>query len=144
MVVKWCDVDSTLPKPILIMSEIRRKLVIVGDGACGKVCFYLVGAHTHFISPSDLSLDCLFQRHIPRGRLHNPRLFYIPHLSIPGLCPDGFWELCGRCRGGRQTRRARAVGYCRPGRLRPLTSSQLSWFPCHPYLLCGRLPGFPR
>lgn len=25
------------------MSEIRRKLVIVGDGACGKVCFLLVG-----------------------------------------------------------------------------------------------------
>lgn len=24
------------------MSEIRRKLVIVGDGACGKVCFPLV------------------------------------------------------------------------------------------------------
>jgi hypothetical protein len=57
------------------MSEIRRKLVIVGDGACGKVitpyslndtdktgadvCLYLV----------DLLVDSLFKRNLPRGEL---------------------------------------------------------------------------
>jgi hypothetical protein len=52
------------------MAEIRRKLVIVGDGACGKVIFcisptiYLSNLSNFF---SDLSLDCLFKGHIPRG-----------------------------------------------------------------------------
>jgi hypothetical protein len=51
------------------MADIRRKLVIVGDGACGKVLslpwfqssFRLNAPHT------DLPLDRLFQGHIPRG-----------------------------------------------------------------------------
>ena len=52
------------------MAEIRRKLVIVGDGACGKVILgilptiYLSNLSIFF---SDLSFDCLFKGHIPRG-----------------------------------------------------------------------------
>lgn len=51
------------------MSEIRRKLVIVGDGACGKVW-----ASSHSLltapyppTPLDLPVDSLFERDLPRG-----------------------------------------------------------------------------
>ena len=53
------------------MSEIRRKLVIVGDGACGKVSISPVCSafSTLFtgLFPLDLLVDCLLQRNIPRG-----------------------------------------------------------------------------
>ena len=52
------------------MAEIRRKLVIVGDGACGKVVldiFLTVSLPNLSNYFSDLSLDCLFKGHIPRG-----------------------------------------------------------------------------
>jgi hypothetical protein len=48
------------------MAEIRRKLVIVGDGACGKV-LSLPGFFFLFLpanDPTDLPLDRLFQGHI--------------------------------------------------------------------------------
>jgi hypothetical protein len=49
------------------MAEIRRKLVIVGDGACGKVLslprvFFLFFPAND--SSTDLPLDRLFQGHI--------------------------------------------------------------------------------
>ncbi len=52
------------------MAEIRRKLVIVGDGACGKVIlciFPTISLSNLSIFFSDLSLDCLLKGHIPRG-----------------------------------------------------------------------------
>jgi hypothetical protein len=84
----WCDVDwagNTLSKPIPsslipMSSEIRRKLVIVGDGACGKVNLLALSSSSLPASsypefPLDLPVDRLFQGHIPRGR--------------PGLCVSG-------------------------------------------------------
>ena len=62
------------------MSEIRRKLVIVGDGACGKVCCcalfkngaVLTNDRCPFIF-TDLSVDCVFQGNVPRGMsTHRP------------------------------------------------------------------------
>ena len=52
-----------------IMSEIRRKLVIVGDGACGKVTLGMFPtiSLSNLSFFSDLSLDCLFEGHVPRG-----------------------------------------------------------------------------
>jgi len=54
------------------MSEIRRKLVIVGDGACGKVIsdpplFILTLLALQFLTllPADLSLDCIFKGNVP-------------------------------------------------------------------------------
>lgn len=48
------------------MAEVRRKLVIVGDGACGKVrisqCFF--DEVDAFV---DMSFDRVFERTIPGG-----------------------------------------------------------------------------
>jgi GTPase SAR1 family protein len=55
------------------MSEIRRKLVIVGDGACGKVCKLALSVAERLrldglmLTYPDLSLDRVFQGNIPRG-----------------------------------------------------------------------------
>lgn len=54
------------------MAELRRKLVIVGDGACGKVIlaiFPTIDPPNMLILSSDLSLNCLLKGHIPRGYL---------------------------------------------------------------------------
>lgn len=58
--------------------SLRRKLVIVGDGACGKVgknvlvdiqCRILTDNCASFplSQPSDLSFDCLQSWNVPRG-----------------------------------------------------------------------------
>ena len=51
------------------MAEIRRKLVIVGDGACGKVCAlkHLLSTSSHPPSLPDLPVDSLLERNLPRG-----------------------------------------------------------------------------
>ena len=54
------------------MSEIRRKLVIVGDGACGKVIYNRChsAVYDFWINTPlslDLSVDRLLQRNISRG-----------------------------------------------------------------------------
>jgi hypothetical protein len=62
------------------MSEIRRKLVIVGDGACGKVCDFSVHSCRHLRETAaedfpfiiDLFIDCFFERNVPRGGYHQP------------------------------------------------------------------------
>jgi hypothetical protein len=60
------------------MSEIRRKLVIVGDGACGKVCSLSARHHLRetaaqdFQSNIDLFVDRFLERNIPRGRYRQP------------------------------------------------------------------------
>lgn len=59
------------------MSEIRRKLVIVGDGACGKVVPLLIVLPTQLTPLSDLSLDRLFQGHVPRGAFQQQQLPFI-------------------------------------------------------------------
>jgi hypothetical protein len=80
------------------MSEIRRKLVIVGDGACGKVGVFLrvVVVHLEILTRtrtlSDLSLDRVFERHIPRGEvlvLAHPLLSrpYLQRSSNPFIAP---------------------------------------------------------
>ena len=78
------------------MSEIRRKLVIVGDGACGKVASYkkfIIQFHLNrtAFSLSDLSSYCLLEGNIPRGlaspfaRLSNPDSpFFLRSMSL--LC----------------------------------------------------------
>lgn len=56
------------------MAEIRRKLVIVGDGACGKVC-PLDNPFLDRISsprPLDLPVDSLLERNFPRGLYRRP------------------------------------------------------------------------
>lgn len=74
------------------MSEIRRKLVIVGDGACGKVrpaCRRLPPVLTVSWSP-DLSLDRVLERHIPGGEqqarqpgsLLSPPAVMAPHPAL--------------------------------------------------------------
>jgi len=49
------------------MADIRRKLVIVGDGACGKVLSQPFGFYSFQLTAlyADLPPDRLFQRHIP-------------------------------------------------------------------------------
>jgi hypothetical protein len=48
------------------MAEIRRKLVIVGDGACGKVNLpSLAVQDVQLTSFLDLSADCVFERDVP-------------------------------------------------------------------------------
>jgi len=74
------------------MAEIRRKLVIVGDGACGKTCllmYVLVHAaiadcwpRGHDLHPLTDRVQCLLQGHLPRGQFR--RAFApIPELRQP-------------------------------------------------------------
>lgn len=79
------------------MSEIRKKLVIVGDGACGKVPYFANARATAAIltRPLDLFVDCIRQRKVSRGPFLQS-LFYALIQKI-GLCADGFRELGGGC-----------------------------------------------
>jgi GTPase SAR1 family protein len=73
------------------MAEIRRKLVIVGDGACGKTCLLMYALAT--MSPQAASLPLalqmlmirlqrLLQGHLPRGQ-YAALLACIPELRQP-------------------------------------------------------------
>jgi hypothetical protein len=74
------------------MSEIRRKLVIVGDGACGKVCLCSIQscrnlpetAAEGFSSNIDLFVDCFFERNVPRGGYHQPLFTWLAG-NYPGV-----------------------------------------------------------
>jgi hypothetical protein len=77
------------------MSEIRRKLVIVGDGACGKVCLFFIQSCRHlretgaedFSSNIDLFVDCFLERNFSRGEYHQPLLILLLWLAgnYPGV-----------------------------------------------------------
>lgn len=146
------------------MSEIRRKLVIVGDGACGKVCLLSIHSCRHlretaaedFSSNIDLFVDCFFERNVPRGVYHQPLCWYwcwdyglrattleFKHYTntffFSGLCTHRVWELCCRCWGWRQARWTRSMGYSRTGRLRSSPTPQLSRLSRDPHLFRSRL-----
>lgn len=83
------------------MSEIRRKLVIVGDGACGKVFLSRYSSQTFLLmSALDLFVDSFLQRNVPRGIfLFSP--FFPCTVTIfitSGLRSHRLRELRGRCR----------------------------------------------
>ncbi len=61
-----------------------------------------------------------------------------------GLRPHRLRELCRRCRSGREARRAGAMGYGWPRRLRPSPTPFLPGFARHPHLLRCRLAGLAR
>lgn len=76
------------------MSEIRRKLVIVGDGACGKVCLFPIQSCRHLretaaedlSSNIDLFVDCVLERNVPRGGCQPP-LILVLGLLLAGIYP---------------------------------------------------------
>lgn len=118
------------------MSEIRRKLVIVGDGACGKVSVVSVvrarmrrrttPVLTTQPSPTDLFADCVLERNVPRGTcpfgtgMALVLESYYPCCSranttaltvVIGLRAYCLRELRCRCGGRWQARRTGVVGY---------------------------------
>lgn len=84
------------------MAEIRRKLVIVGDGACGKTCLLMYARHPPsccclltFLSAS--SRKAPSQRFVIRRPLITPPISHSPSLAFstpppPTSQPSGFLE----------------------------------------------------
>lgn len=130
------------------MSELRRKLVIVGDGACGMSFLFehRIGSHTparlETVSPGPAranshSDSLLFRQDLPVDRLLKG--------NIPrGLCSNRLRKLRRRCRGRWPPGRTRPLGYRRTGGLRSSQTALLSRLTCCPYLLCYRLARLAR
>ena len=142
------------------MAAIRKKLVIVGDGACGKTCLLIVFSKDQF---PEVYVPTVFENYVadievdskqvslrgPVTGLYYPNIHHIaftpywsplitksPSLcltvtSYPPLSLPG--SLC--LSGG-----AGVMGHCRSGGLWQAEASLLSWHGCHPHVLFRRQP----
>ena len=142
------------------MSEIRRKLVIVGDGACGKVCLFVIHSmrnsswrflieyrHVCWLSFRkersqrwvSLASVHTFAATVACGQLFRSLYIILNHDRFLGLRAHRVWELCRRRWGWRQARWTRSMGYSRTGRLRSSPAPQLSRLSRDPHLFRSRL-----
>ncbi|KAJ3383889.1 GTP-binding protein Rho1 [Entophlyctis sp. JEL0112] len=78
------------------MAEIRRKLVIVGDGACGKTCLLIVYSKKQFpeVPPATPPLP-----HVPGHPVYVPTVFenYIAEVNVDGRRVElALWDTAGQ------------------------------------------------
>lgn len=124
------------------MAAIRKKLVIVGDGACGKTCLLIVFSKDQF---PEVYVPTVFENYVAdievdgkqvRRRSRSPSassspiatpyscyMPLLPPLHSTALRSSSFVMLFAG--------RARAVGYGWPGRLRPSAASFIPRHGCH-------------
>ena len=65
------------------MAAIRKKLVIVGDGACGKTCLLIVFSKDQF---PEVYVPTVFENYIADIEVDCKQVIPCLVLFIPGLC----------------------------------------------------------
>jgi len=72
------------------MGEIRKKLVVAGDGACGKTCLLIVFSRDEFPEVRKLLLFSSLPPHKNVPRVHLPRALSIFDMMIKIICFEQF------------------------------------------------------
>lgn len=94
------------------MAAIRKKLVIVGDGACGKTCLLIVFSKDQF---PEVYVPTVFENYVADIEVDGKQV----RLGVP--LPTAFSRLALYLSGG-----AGVVGHRRPGGLRPTQATLIS------------------
>ena len=82
VLIKHCyDVIMLLYNCSTIMASIRKKLVIVGDGACGKTCLLIVFSKDQF---PEVYVPTVFEN-------------YVADIEVDGKCVElALWDTAGK------------------------------------------------
>ena len=107
------------------MASLRKKLVIVGDGACGKTCPLIVFSKDQF---PEVYVPTVFENYVADIEVDNKQVFPI------FICLF-VQKILGR---------ASSLGYSWPGRLRQTSTSFLSRYRCDSHVLRYRLARLVR
>lgn len=67
------------------MAAIRKKLVIVGDGACGKTCLLIVFSKDQF---PDVYVPTVFENYVADIEVDGKQVSEVSFFSVPLPCLD--------------------------------------------------------
>uniref|UniRef100_A0A8C0BQL9 Uncharacterized protein n=1 Tax=Buteo japonicus TaxID=224669 RepID=A0A8C0BQL9_9AVES len=75
------------------MAAIRKKLVIVGDGACGKTCLLIVFSKDQF---PEVYVPTVFENYIADIEVDGKQVRAVAGTSAP-TCPSSWWGTRRTC-----------------------------------------------
>lgn len=118
------------------MAAIRKKLVIVGDGACGKTCLLIVFSKDQF---PEVYVPTVFENYVADIEVDGKQvtLSFILYLSERFSASRQIYLTS--CDGANVVPgRVSFMGYCRPGGLRQVTTALIPRHGRHPHVLLNR------
>lgn len=78
------------------MAAIRKKLVIVGDGACGKTCLLIVFSKDQF---PEVYVPTVFENYIADIEVDSKQVGVDYLTTFKRMCGGGFWLLISATAG---------------------------------------------